>query len=183
MVTVLKLLGPYWIFVRITQVSSGKALRTVPHPERPLQLMLLLAKFILTFLEVPRGCNKFLIEKKKSRLVWNPCPSCNFVDQISLPGCTAWVSVVQWHMIFILWNLGYFQYHMTNRMVVSVSVVYPRRQGQLADWELWSLPTPSITEEDSTTRPQPRSRSKHTIWSMVSTECVSLSHHHNVEKS
>lgn len=37
-----------------------------------------------------------------------------------LPMCTAWVSLVHWYMIFILRNLCYFQYRMTNRMVVWV---------------------------------------------------------------
>lgn len=61
------------------------------------------------------------------------------------------------------------------RMVVSARVVYPR--DCVADWELW-LPLPSTSREGHTEYHHLGKRSTFKTQSMVSTECVRLSHHH-----
>lgn len=74
---------------------------------------------------------------------------------------------------------------MKNRMVRyrtlgSVPGVHPC--ARVAVWELWLIAAGQHHDRASSHMLQARERSKFKIRSMVSTECVWLSHHHKVEK-
>lgn len=66
-------------------------------------------------------------------------------------------------------------------MVVSVLVVYPR--DPLADWELRLTAFAQHHKSIVLHIDSPRKKSKFTIGSTVSTECMSFLHHYKVGKS
>ena len=68
-----------------------------------------------------------------------------------------------------------------DRMVVHVLVVY--FPDGMDDWKLWLAVLPSTMRKELTEYHKPRKRSKFKIWSTISIEGLSPSHHHKVKKS